>query len=125
MWHYTTADNLERIRASLRLNPSLRENNPRDARYGDGQYLTDIPPSTLTGPQLSRRLVHVPFRAERFTHYLEVDVTGLEVVRGREHVFVIPSREPLDLTGRIVSWGPKNGEISQGAVAPQLPRGSC
>jgi hypothetical protein len=121
MWHYTTAANMAAILKSLKLNPSLRQYNPKDARYGDGQYVSDIPPRTLSASQLSYRFVRVPYASRRFTHYIEVDVTGLEVICGREHVFVIPGREALDLEGRIVSWGLNDGLVSQGAVASQLP----
>lgn len=116
LWHYTTWPRLRAICESSFLNPSLRSSNPRDARYGDGQYVTDIPPGTLPPERLAYALVRSPYASRRFTHYLEVDVTGLEVVCGREHVYVIPSRLPLDLRGRIVSWG-KNGLVPPGGVA--------
>lgn len=34
----------------------------------------------------------------------EIDVTDLNVVQGRDGVFVIPNESPLDLTDRIVSF---------------------
>lgn len=112
MWHYTSATNLTAIVKSLRLEPSLQARNPRDARYGDGQYVSDIPPGTLSASQLSYCFVRVPYALRRFTHYVEIDVTGLEVIRGRENVFVIPGCKALDLTGRIVSWGSNDGLAS-------------
>lgn len=112
MWHYTNAANLKGILESHRLNPSLGGPGTKDARYGDGQYVSDIPPGDCSASQLSRRFLGVPYHTWRFTHYVEVNVTGLEVVCGREHVFVIPGREPLDLTGRIVSWGSNDGLVS-------------
>lgn len=111
MWHYTNVTNLAAILKSFRLNPSLRAHNPRDARYGDGQYMSDIPPGTLSAQQLSFRFMRVPYAFQRFTHYVEVDVTGLEVICGRENVFVIPGRKALDLVGRIVSWGSNDGLV--------------
>ncbi|MEV0148616.1 MULTISPECIES: HYD1 signature containing ADP-ribosyltransferase family protein [unclassified Nonomuraea] len=114
MWHYTRQISLEAILRSLRLNPSLRRTNSRDARYGDGQYVSDIRPGTKTAGQLASCFLRAPWAGSRFTHYLGIDVTGLEVVRGREHVFLIPGREPLDLTGRIVEWGADDGLVSQG-----------
>ncbi|MEU1883170.1 HYD1 signature containing ADP-ribosyltransferase family protein [Streptosporangium sp. NPDC020072] len=124
MWHYTSATNLAGILKSRRLNPSLARPDTNDARYGDGQYVSDIPPGSRSASQLSLCFLRVPYAVRRFTHYVEVDVTGLEVVYGREHVFVIPSREPLDLTSRIVSWGSNDGLVSQGALASRLPRGT-
>jgi hypothetical protein len=34
-----------------------------------------------------------------------IDVSGLNVIKGRAGVFLIPNEGPLDLTGRIVSSG--------------------
>jgi hypothetical protein len=87
------------------MRPSLKANNPKDARYGDGQYLTDIEPGTKTQGQLSAAFLRVPWAGQKFTHFLEIDVTGLDVVEGRPGVFVVPGSGPLDLTGRIVRSG--------------------
>lgn len=32
------------------------------------------------------------FQAHRFTHYVEIDVRGLNVVKGRDGVFVVPNQ---------------------------------
>lgn len=42
---------------SQKLNLSLKANNPKDARYGNGQYLSDIKPDTHTSAQLARNLL--------------------------------------------------------------------
>jgi hypothetical protein len=91
------------------LNPSLKALNPNDVRYGNGQYLSDIVPGTKTPAQLSRQFLNQPFQGAKFSHYVEVDVTGLNVVQGRPGVFVIPNETPLNLTGRIVNSGPVTG----------------
>lgn len=90
---------------SRQLNPSLEALNPNDARYGNGQYLSDIKPGSMTPNQLSRTFLGAPFWGSRFTNFVEIDVSGLNVIEGRAGVFVIPNEAPLDLTGRIVSWG--------------------
>jgi hypothetical protein len=105
LYHYTTEDSMNKIVQSEELYPSLKANNPKDARYGDGQYLTDIEPGTKTQGQLSAAFLRVPWAGQKFTHYVEVDVTGLNVVQGRPGVFLIPNSGNLDLTGRIVSYG--------------------
>lgn len=105
LYHYTDEAGLAGIRDSHQLWASTRAANPKDARYGDGQYLTDIVPGTRTLAQLSRAFLGHPFSGRRFTHYVEIDVTGLKVVRGRDHVYVVPNDGPLDITDRIVSWG--------------------
>jgi hypothetical protein len=85
--------------------PSLKSVNPKDARYGNGQYLSDIPPGTMTNAQLSRSFVGMPFQGARFTHYVEINVKGLNVIQGRPGVFVVPSESELKLFNRIMSTG--------------------
>ena len=41
----------------------------------------------------------------KYTYYVEIDVIDLEVVEGRDGVFVIPDESALDLIGCIVSAG--------------------
>lgn len=89
---------------SNQLNPSLKANNPKDARYGNEQYLSDIKPDTVTPGQLGKKFINVPNKY-KYTDYVEIDVTDLNVVQGRDGVFVIPNETPLDLTNRIVSIG--------------------
>ncbi|MEV6655401.1 HYD1 signature containing ADP-ribosyltransferase family protein [Streptomyces sp. NPDC051219] len=105
LYHYTNEAGHDGIISSGEMRPSLKANNPKDARYGDGQYLTDIRPGTKTLGQLSAAFLRVPWAGRKFTHYIEIDVRGLDVVEGRPGVFVIPNSGPLDLTGRIVGSG--------------------
>ena len=67
--------------------------------------MTDIEPGTRTQGQLSAAFLRVPRAGRKFTRYVEVDVTGLNVVQGRPGVFLIPNSGNLGLTGRIVSYG--------------------
>ena len=46
LYHYTNDKGLKGILSSKQLNPFLKANNPKDARYGNGQYLSDILPGT-------------------------------------------------------------------------------
>jgi RHS repeat-associated protein len=105
LYHYTDEAGMTGITESGELRPSLRANNARDVRYGEGQYLSDFAPGTKTPAQLSREFLGQPFQGRRFTHYVEIDVTGLNAVQGRNGVFVVPGNQPLDLTGRIVGSG--------------------
>ena len=97
------------IKETNQLNPSLKANNPKDARYGDGQYLSDINPNTQTPVSLAKKFINVPNKY-KYTHYVKIDVTGLDVIQGRESVFVIPNDSPLDLTNRIISTGVVGGK---------------
>ncbi|SEQ96454.1 HYD1 signature containing ADP-ribosyltransferase family protein [Actinokineospora terrae] len=107
LYHYTNEKGMEGIRSSGELWPSRLADNPKDARYGDGQYLSDIQPGTRSNGQLARCFLGRPWPKTKYTHYVEVDVTGLKVTEapGREHVFVVLNDAALDVSGRIVSWG--------------------
>jgi hypothetical protein len=105
LFHYTTEEGMNGILESEQLNPSLKALNPADARYGNGQYLSDIAPGSMTPAQLSRQFLGMPFQGSRFTNWVEIDVSGLNVVQGRAGVFVVPNEGPLDLAGRIVGSG--------------------
>lgn len=89
---------------SKKWNPSLKANNPKDVRYGNGQYLSDIRPETTKLTSLVAKFIYYPNKY-KYTHYVEIDVTGLNVIQGRKGVFVIHNENPLDLTNRIVSAG--------------------
>jgi large repetitive protein len=105
LYHYTDEKGLNGILETNKLNPSLKSVNPKDARYGDGQYLTNIVPGSKTPNQLSRELVNNPFQGNKFTHFIEIKTNGLIVLEGRPGVFVIPNTEPLILSNRIVNYG--------------------
>ncbi|GAA4859606.1 HYD1 signature containing ADP-ribosyltransferase family protein [Kitasatospora terrestris] len=105
LFHFTTERSMQAILASEELWPSLKSENPRDALYGNGQYLTDIPPGKVSPSVLSYALVRLPFAGRRFTHYVEIDVTGLEVKPCRESVYLVEGDYPLGLSGRIKNSG--------------------
>ena len=105
LYHYTTREGMEAILQSGELNPSLKALNPADARYGDGQYLTDIIPGTRSPGSLSSTFLRVPGQGRRFTHYVEIDVSGLVVYEGRPGVSLIPNEGPLNVSDLIMSFG--------------------
>ena len=47
LYHYTDEKGLKGILEDEELKPSLKEVNPKDARYGNGQYVSDIVPGML------------------------------------------------------------------------------
>ena len=104
LYHYTNEKGLNGILESNELRPSLKANNPKDARYGNGQYLSDIIPETTKPTSLASKFIRVPNKY-KYTDFIEIDVTGLEVITGRNGVYVIPNEGALDITGRIVRSG--------------------
>ena len=44
MCHYTSEQGYKGILQSKNIRPSLKVNNPKDARFGEGQYVSDIQP---------------------------------------------------------------------------------
>jgi len=105
LYHYTDQEGLRGILKTMQLHASTSQKNRADVRYGDGQYLSDIPPGSKTASQLSRAFLNLPFHGKRFTHFVAIEVEGMPLIHGREGVFVVPNHEPLDLTGRIVDSG--------------------
>jgi hypothetical protein len=104
LYHYTNEAGMEGIVSSGELRPSLQANNPRDVRYGEGQYLTDIVPGTKSPAQLAKQFINVPNRY-KYTHYVGINVTGLKVQMGRDAVYVVPNTLPLNISKRIINYG--------------------
>jgi RHS repeat-associated protein len=116
LYHYTSAEGLAGILESQKLNPSLGENG--DAHWGDGQYFTDISPSnaqTGTAGQLSRALYNVGYNQRKVQYYIAVDVSDIAVTAvapvysrtyGEKFIYLHSSQTPLDLTDKIVNYGP-------------------
>lgn len=105
LYHYTSEAGAAGIAESNSLRPSLWRTGTKDVRYGNGQYVSDIVPGTRTPAELSRDFLGQPFQGKRFTHYVEIDATGLGAVEKRSGVYVIRNDVPLDLTGRLLSSG--------------------
>ncbi|GAA3085544.1 hypothetical protein GCM10020254_32380 [Streptomyces goshikiensis] len=107
LYHYTNEAGYDGIIESEELRASIKAHNPKDARFGDGQYLSDIVPGTKRPGQLSHAFIRVPWGGARFTHYIEVDVSDLIVMRSveRPDVYVILNDGPLGIANRIVSHG--------------------
>lgn len=107
LYHYTNEKGYQGILDSEEMWPSIKEHNPKDARFGDGQCLSPIEPGTKTHGQLSHAFVQVLWAYHKFTHYFEIDVSDLEVWRSveRPDVYVILNDQALDLSNRIVRHG--------------------
>ena len=95
---------MEGILQTKVIKPSLKELNPKDVRYGNGQYLSDIVPDTKTPSQLGRQFINVPNK-HKYTHYIAIDVSGLDVIKGRDGVFVVIGATDLDISDRMVGSG--------------------
>jgi hypothetical protein len=105
LYHYTNEAGMEGIKSSGVINPSTAAKNPRDVRYGDGQYFSDIAPGTKTPAQLSKAFINNPYQGKKFNHFVAINVEGLEVTQGRPGVYVIRNTTPLDVSTRIVGSG--------------------
>ncbi|MCA8054017.1 RHS repeat-associated core domain-containing protein [Burkholderia cepacia] len=116
LYHYTTQDGLEGITSSGHLNASQ---GPVHARFGDGQYFTDISPDMIGGRtmadaagtgkmslgQLAANIYGDARKLNSITHYVEVDVTGLDVKEPRPGTFLVEGKGPLDISNRIKRSG--------------------
>ena len=103
--HYTSASGRMGILREKAIWPSLRANNPKDARFGDGQYLSDIAPGSKRPGQLSRIFLGMPFAGRKFTDYVSIETEGLNVFFCRESVFLIRNSTALDISSRLVTHG--------------------
>jgi hypothetical protein len=118
--HYTDAAGLAGILTSKTIFASTGNVN---ARYGDGQYFTDILPSLVTGRkaddisdaekaagiisiyQLAQRLYGMPWKYTSVQYYVIVDMEGLTVSSDAPHVFHVPNTTALSVSNRISSTG--------------------
>ncbi len=105
LYHYTDEQGVRGILLTQQIWASTRETSPKDVRYGNGQYLSDIEPGSMTSTQLSRAFLRIPWQGRRYTHFVAIDTAGLQVKRGRTHVYVIPNSAALDVGARIVRSG--------------------
>lgn len=107
LFHYTSEAGEEGIRKSGKLNPALE---PPSARYGPGQYFTDLAPDAgLRRGQIARRLFGIPNAGRRLDRCIEIDVCGLGVEQVAPNIFRLPGTNPLDVSRRIVRSGPGPG----------------
>lgn len=56
---------------------------------GIGQDMSEVVPGSRTCAQLSRCFLGQPFQGQRLSHFVETNVDGLIVVKGRNGVFVM------------------------------------
>lgn len=100
--HYTSEAGYKAIMESGQLLPSIGIKN---ARYGSGQYLTDLLSEGLTKGQVSRKLFGVPWNTKSVSHFIEIDVKGLNVIKNAPNNFLVPNSNGLPLNGIIVNHG--------------------
>lgn len=122
LYHYTNEEGLAGILDSKQLWNSTGSTH---ARFGDGQYFTDIAPERvgglkkadltpsdiaagkISGYQLVQRLFGRPTRwgLGKSSHFVEIDMQGLLIEKGRENVFYHLNDGALDISNRIVRSG--------------------
>ncbi|MFL6656758.1 MAG: HYD1 signature containing ADP-ribosyltransferase family protein [Massilia sp.] len=128
LYHYTDAAGLAAILLSQELRLST---GPTHARFGDGQYFTDLAPEAIgartigdltaeqraqgliSASQASQRLFNDTRMVGRLLHYIEIDVSGLPLRQGmlpsgaapRDNVQFVLGSTNFPLAGRIVRSG--------------------
>lgn len=115
LYHYTSDAGRAGILDSGEL---LASQGAKNARYGAGQYFTDIVPEAIGGRtiattpvgsmslgQLSSRLFGMPFNARKLSSFLEVDVSGLGARQVAPNIWLIDGQTGLDIAGRIIRSG--------------------
>ncbi|NQX85045.1 MAG: hypothetical protein HRT67_03945 [Flavobacteriaceae bacterium] len=103
LYHYTDEAGYNAIMESGLLKASTGAKN---ARYGTGQYLTDIAPgSGFTVGQVSRRLFGVPWNGRKLQHFIQIETKGLKVIQTNNHIYLINNTSSLNISKRIISSG--------------------
>jgi len=109
LYHYTNEKGMKGILSSKEIYPSIKAKNPSDAIYGDGVYLSDIKPGTYSNGSLAARFLRTFPNPNIFTHYVEIDVTGLNASlvkkRGTTNIYLIETDVNLDISDRILNFG--------------------
>jgi RHS repeat-associated protein len=100
--HYTTEAGYKAIMESGELLASVGVKN---ARHGAGQYFTDIMTAEMTWGQVSHRLFGVPWNYRKLTHFVDVNMTGLNVIKNAPHNFLVPGTGSLSIQGRVINHG--------------------
>ncbi|WP_169744745.1 RHS repeat-associated core domain-containing protein [Paenibacillus odorifer] len=112
LYHYTDKQGYDGILSSRQINPSLKALRPTDARYGDGVYLTDIAPNTMSYQELSKKMYNNVNQTNKTTYYFAIDITDLVIKYGRDNVYVYLTQTPLDISDRLVNAGYNRGTTS-------------
>ena len=100
--HYTNKEGYQQILETEKLNPSVGIKN---ARYGEGQYFTNLEPKDYTAGQISRKLYVVPWNTSKLQYYIKIDMKGLNPIQNNPHNFLVPGNNSLPLHGRILDSG--------------------
>ncbi len=103
--HYTSEAGYNGIMESGEMLPSIGAKN---ARYGAGQYFTDLPAAEYTAGQVSKRLFGVPWNTRKISHFIDVDLNGLNIQNNGPHNYSIPNNNNLPIRGRITNHGRSN-----------------
>ena len=100
--HYTDKKGHDAIIDSQRLKVSRYADNPKDARHGDGIYLTDLSPvDGLTQGQIAKRLWNDTRKMGKLAYFVDIDVSGLDVIEGAPNNYVVLSDDAyFDVSGR-------------------------
>ncbi|MBP5107101.1 HYD1 signature containing ADP-ribosyltransferase family protein, partial [Pseudomonas protegens] len=116
LFHYTTQEGMEGILRSGVLNASTGDIH---ARFGNGQYFTNISPEMIGGRtikdalgsgkmslgQLASDIYGDARKLNSITNYVEIDIKGLDVTEPRPGTFRVANAGDLDISNRVVRSG--------------------
>lgn len=115
LFHYTTEAGRRGIIESGQIWASQGIKN---ARYGSGQYFTDIAPEAIGGltkatvpagkislGQLSSKLFRVPWNTNKLASFVEVEVSGLGATQVAPHIWLIEGENALSVFERVIRSG--------------------
>jgi hypothetical protein len=88
VWHYTSEDALKEIKKTNKFSPSVFK--PTDTTYGQGWYVTDLPPSTPIKDLCDYLWTdHSPTFQEKTKAYMKLEINDKYLVPCRPHVYLL------------------------------------
>ncbi|MEU4240265.1 HYD1 signature containing ADP-ribosyltransferase family protein [Actinoplanes sp. NPDC026619] len=113
LYHYTDEDGMNGIVKSGEIRQSTGEN----ARFGDGQYFSDVRPGSMPLYKMSELFFRTSKKADRITHYVEISVRSLDVQEPRPHTMVVLNSGNLNVRGLMIAAG-GNGPPKMAPMEP-------
>jgi RHS repeat-associated protein len=115
LYHYTTEKNMMRIVASQTIYPSILVGSSGNSlEFGNGVYLTDLPPGIFTKQELAEMFFGSTGESPKVGYFVGINVQDMQVEYQGNSIYRIPTNAPVSVAGRITGFGPNPGRLPPG-----------
>jgi len=112
VWHYTTEDSINDINRTKKFFPSMFK--PTDTTFGQGWYVTDLPPSTPIQELCDYLWTnHSSETQEKTKAYVKLEIDDDYLVDCRPHVYLLKLES---VTGNVLDVGMKYADRNKNIV---------